>query len=354
MASALIIRQKFIISILMTSHSLGKAPKRPAVVLQTIGPDDVGQRLDNYLLRWAKGVPKSHVYRLIRAGEVRVNKKRAEPTTRLVEGDIVRLPPVRIATPERVQAGQNFARAQQYAAQIPILYEDDVLLIIDKPAGLAVHGGSGIALGVIETLRLTRPELHFLELVHRLDRDTSGVLLLAKRRSALVEMHRQIREGLTDKRYWLLAHGKIETGARVMQLKFPLHKFLLANGERRVRVDAEGLPSHTAVRVTQLFAGEAGALSLAEAQLKTGRTHQIRVHLQRLGHPILGDDKYGLEEEDRRLKSKRLYLHAHLVGFVHPRSGAKMRIESPLPAEFNALLKRLKVEPSSSNPAATP
>ena len=159
----------------MTSISSAKSPIAPTVVLQTIGPDEAGQRLDNFLLRWAKGVPKSHVYRLIRSGEVRVNKKRAEPATRLIEGDIVRLPPVRIATPERVQSGQNAARAQQYAAQMPILYEDEVLLIIDKPAGLAVHGGSGIALGVIETLRLTRPELHFLELVHRLDRDTSGV-----------------------------------------------------------------------------------------------------------------------------------------------------------------------------------
>jgi len=338
----------------MTSISSAKSPLAPTVVLQTIGPDEAGQRLDNFLLRWAKGVPKSHVYRLIRSGEVRVNKKRAEPATRLIEGDIVRLPPVRIATPERVQSGQNAARAQQYAAQMPILYEDEVLLIIDKPAGLAVHGGSGIALGVIETLRLTRPELHFLELVHRLDRDTSGVLLLAKRRSALVEMHRQIREGLTDKRYWLMAHGKIDTDARVMQLKFPLHKYLLANGERRVRVDAEGLPSHTAVRVTQVFEGDAIAISLAEAQLKTGRTHQIRVHLQRIGHPILGDDKYGLEEEDRRLKSKRLYLHAHLVGFIHPRTGAKMRIESPLPAEFNALLKALTIGTVINDKVATP
>jgi 23S rRNA pseudouridine955/2504/2580 synthase len=167
-------------------------------------------------------------------------------------------------------------------------------------------------------------------------------------------MHRQIREGLTDKRYWLMAHGKIDTGARVMQLKFPLHKYLLANGERRVRVDAEGLPSHTAVRVTQVFEGDAIAISLAEAQLKTGRTHQIRVHLQRIGHPILGDDKYGLEEEDRRLKSKRLYLHAHLVGFIHPRTGAKMRIESPLPAEFNALLKALKIGTVINDKVATP
>ena len=318
----------------------------PAVHLQTIGPEEAGQRLDNYLLRWAKGVPKSHVYRIIRSGEVRVNKKRAEPTTRLVEGDVVRVPPVRIAEPAQMAAvntAQTKSRAQGYSDKMPILFEDEALLIVNKPAGLAVHGGSGIALGVIETLRITRPELKFLELVHRLDRDTSGVLLLAKKRSALVELHRQIREGQTDKRYYLLAHGEIEQGAQVMQLKYPLHKYLLANGERRVRVDPDGLPSHTALRVTQVFKREGAAITLAEAQLKTGRTHQIRVHLLKLGHAILGDDKYGFEHQDKLLKSKRLYLHAHLAGFTHPRTGEKMRIESPLPSEFAAMMKTFNV-----------
>lgn len=319
-----------------------KTTAAAAVHLQTIGPEEAGQRLDNYLLRWAKGVPKSHVYRIIRSGEVRVNKKRAEPTTRLVEGDIVRVPPVRIAEPAQMAAvntAQTKSRAQGYSDKMPILYEDEALLIVNKPAGLAVHGGSGIALGVIETLRITRPELKFLELVHRLDRDTSGVLLLAKKRSALVELHRQIREGQTDKRYYLLAHGEITQGAGVMQLKFPLHKYLLANGERRVRVDPDGLPSHTALRVTKTVQRDGIAITLAEAQLKTGRTHQIRVHLQKLGHSILGDDKYGFEDQDKALKSKRLYLHAHLAGFTHPRTGEKMRIESPLPAEFAAMMK---------------
>jgi len=227
---------------------------------------------------------------------------------------------------------------------MPILYEDDALLIVNKPPGLAVHGGSGIALGVIETLRITRPELKFLELVHRLDRDTSGVLLLAKKRSALVELHRQIREGLTDKRYFLLAHGEIEQSAGVMQLKFPLHKYLLPNGERRVRVDSDGIPSHTALRVVKKMKREDAAITLAEAQLKTGRTHQIRVHLQKLGHSILGDDKYGLEDEDKRIKSKRLYLHAHLAGFTHPKTGEKMRIESPLPPEFAAMMKNFELQ----------
>ena len=319
-----------------------KNPLSAMVVLQTIGPEEAGQRLDNYLLRWAKGVPKSHIYRIIRSGEVRVNKKRAEPTTRLTEGDVVRLPPVRIAEPEREASPDSpytQSRARQFSAKMPILFEDEALLIVDKPSGLAVHGGSGIALGVIETLRITRPELKFLELVHRLDRDTSGVLLLAKKRSALVEMHRQIREGLTDKRYYLLAHGEIKQGNQVMQLKFPLHKYLLANGERRVRVDPDGLPSHTALRVSNILQREGATITLAEAQLKTGRTHQIRVHLQRIGHSILGDDKYGFEDEDRRIKSKRLYLHAHMAGFIHPRSGEKMRIESPLPPEFTAMMK---------------
>jgi 23S rRNA pseudouridine955/2504/2580 synthase len=320
--------------------------KTPAAVhLQTIGPEEAGQRLDNYLLRWAKGVPKSHVYRIIRSGEVRVNKKRAEPTTRLIEGDIVRLPPVRIAEPAQmaaVNSAQTKSRAHGYSDKMPILFEDEALLIVDKPPGLAVHGGSGIALGVIETLRITRPELKFLELVHRLDRDTSGVLLLAKKRSALVELHRQIREGQTDKRYYLLAHGEIVQGAQVMQLKYPLHKYLLANGERRVRVDPEGLPSHTALRVAKTMKREDAAITLAEAQLKTGRTHQIRVHLQKLGHAILGDDKYGFEDQDKAIKSKRLYLHAHLAGFTHPRTGEKMRIESPLPAEFEVMMKNFE------------
>jgi 23S rRNA pseudouridine955/2504/2580 synthase len=167
-------------------------------------------------------------------------------------------------------------------------------------------------------------------------------LLLAKKRSALVELHRQIREGQTDKRYYLLAHGEITQGAQVMQLKYPLHKYLLPNGERRVRVDPEGLPSHTALRVSKVLKRDDAVITLAEAQLKTGRTHQIRVHLQKLGHAILGDDKYGFEDLDKFIKSKRLYLHAHLAGFTHPRTGEKMRIESPLPAEFEAMMQNFE------------
>ena len=308
-------------------------------VFETVGPDSAGQRLDNYLLRWAKGVPKSHVYRIIRSGEVRINKKRALPTSRLVEGDIVRLPPTRLAEPPKAGHGISQDKASQLAAKIPVLFEDDYLLIIDKPSGLAVHGGSGVSLGAIELLRKAKPESKFLELVHRLDRDTSGILIFAKKRSALVEMHRQIREGLTDKRYRLLAHGEIVQATGTRQLKFPLLKYLLENGERRVRVDPKGQDSHTNLRVTEILKMDEDAITLAEAQLKTGRTHQIRVHLQKIGHPILGDDKYGLDAEDKRLKVKHLFLHAHLAVFQHPKTQEKMRIEADVPKAFRQWLE---------------
>ena len=324
------------------SVSAKKSSKTPALqaVFETIGQDSAGQRLDNYLLHWAKGVPKSHVYRIIRSGEVRINKKRALPTSRLVEGDIVRLPPTRLAEAPKAGAGISQTKATELAAKIPTLFEDDYLLIIDKPSGLAVHGGSGVSLGAIELLRKARPESKFLELVHRLDRDTSGILIFAKKRSALVEMHRQIREGLTDKRYRLLAHGEISQGTGTAQLKFPLLKYLLENGERRVRVDPKGQVSHTNLRVTEILKSDLGSITLAEAQLKTGRTHQIRVHLQKIGHPILGDDKYGIDDEDKRLKVKHLFLHAHLAVFAHPKTQEKMRIEADVPKAFREWLTR--------------
>lgn len=324
------------------SVSAKESAKTPALqaVFETVDANSAGQRLDNYLLRWAKGVPKSHVYRIIRSGEVRINKKRALPTSRLAEGDIVRLPPTRLAEPPKAGAGISQTKATELAAKIPILFEDEYLLIIDKPSGLAVHGGSGVSLGAIELLRKARPESKFLELVHRLDRDTSGILIFAKKRSALVEMHRQIREGLTDKRYRLLAHGEISQGAGTAQLKFPLLKYLLENGERRVRVDPKGQASHTNLRVTEILKGDLGEVTLAEAQLKTGRTHQIRVHLQKIGHPILGDDKYGIDAEDKRLKVKHLFLHAHLAVFSHPKTQEKMRVEADVPKAFSEWLSR--------------
>jgi len=247
------------------SLSAEKPPRAKALqaIFETIGPDSAGQRLDNYLLRWAKGVPKSHVYRIIRSGEVRINKKRVLPSSRLTEGDIVRLPPTRLAEPSKTGHGISPIKASQLAADIPILLEDEYLLVIDKPSGMAVHGGSGVSLGAIELLRKARPESKFLELVHRLDRDTSGILIFAKKRSALLEMHRQIREGLTDKRYRLLSHGVINI-AGTKQLKYPLLKYLLENGERRVRVDPKGQDSHTNLRVTEIFEKEDAKFTLAE------------------------------------------------------------------------------------------
>jgi 23S rRNA pseudouridine955/2504/2580 synthase len=317
-----------------------EAPKTKvlAAILETVGPDFAGQRLDNYLLRWAKGVPKSHIYRIIRSGEVRINKKRALPSSRLVEGDVVRLPPTRLAEPKKLDRVISEAQAKTLATDIPILFEDEYLLVIDKPSGLAVHGGSGVQLGAIELFRKARPENAFLELVHRLDRDTSGILIMAKKRSALLEMHRQIREGLTDKRYRLIAHGSMDTITGTKQLKFPLLKYVLENGERRVRVDPKGQPSHTNIRVTEIVQHDSASFTLVEAQLKTGRTHQIRVHLQKIGHPILGDDKYGLESSDKELKVKHLFLHAHLAVFSHPKTSEKIRIETNLPKRFHDFL----------------
>jgi 23S rRNA pseudouridine955/2504/2580 synthase len=320
-----------------------KEPSKTKVlgaILETVGPDFAGQRLDNYLLRWAKGVPKSHIYRIIRSGEVRINKKRALPSSRLVEGDVVRLPPTRLAEPKKLDQVISEGQAKTLATDIPILFEDDCLLVINKPSGLAVHGGSGVQLGAIELFRKARPENPFLELAHRLDRDTSGILIMAKKRSALLEMHRQIREGLTDKRYRLITHGAMDAITGTKQLKFPLLKYLLENGERRVRVDPKGQASHTNIRVTELLQGDGASFTLVEAQLKTGRTHQIRVHLQKIGHPILGDDKYGLESGDKKLKVKQLFLHAHLAVFSHPKTLEKMRIEADLPKRFHDFLKQ--------------
>jgi 23S rRNA pseudouridine955/2504/2580 synthase len=305
-----------------------------AVSLITISEEEQGQRLDNFLLKWAKGVPKSHIYRIIRSGEVRVNKKRALVTTRIAQGDQLRIPPIRVAQPEVVEnsAQQQFS-ADKIAENMPILYEDAQLLIVNKPSGLAVHGGSGVSLGLIEALRIARPELAFLELVHRLDRDTSGILMLAKKRSALVKMHEAIRGGQFDKRYILVAHGGFSQGMGHVNLQYPLHKYLLPNGERRVKVAPHGQPSFTVLKFLgpSIFAGA----FVAEAILKTGRTHQIRVHLEHIGHPILGDDKYGVHELDKKVGVKRLMLHAFRLVFKHPLTEEKIQIQAPLPIGFS-------------------
>ncbi len=300
---------------------------KDSVTRETIGEDSAGQRIDNYLMRQLKGVPKSHVYRILRSGEVRVNSGRVGPEYRLQLEDLVRIPPVRVAVKKAVAPGPAFTP--------DVLFEDEALLIIDKQAGMAVHGGSGVSFGVIEALRQGRPEGAFLELVHRLDRETSGVLMLAKKRAALVELHRQLQAGETDKRYYALVKGKWRERKQVVDL--PLRKFVATSGERRVSAGS----GDEAVTVFRLQRG-AGPYSLLEAELKTGRTHQIRVHLAHLGFPILGDDKYGdftLNKTLAKLGLKRMFLHAHRLTIRHPLSGEKVTVESPLPPELQQFLE---------------
>ncbi|RZI40174.1 23S rRNA pseudouridine(955/2504/2580) synthase RluC [Herbaspirillum sp. HC18] len=314
----------------------GQSSGVPAQVrLVTISEEEADQRIDNFLLRICKGVPKSHIYRVLRSGEVRVNKGRIDQTYRLREGDVVRIPPVRVAE----KANQTVP-----GAEFRILLEDNHLLVIDKPAGVAVHGGSGVSYGVIEQLRAARPQAKFLELVHRLDRETSGILLLAKKRSALTDLHEQIREGQLDKRYLALVHGDWRNGRQ--HVKLPLFKYSTPDGERRVRVQSDGMPSHTIFNLVKRY----GAFALVEAELKTGRTHQIRVHLASSGFPIAGDDKYGdftlnkaLQKADGdRIALKRMFLHAYRITFRHPDTGSPVTLEAPLPQECALFLKSLE------------
>jgi 23S rRNA pseudouridine955/2504/2580 synthase len=296
--------------------------------------EEAGQRLDNFLFRMAKGVPKTHIYRIIRSGEVRINKKRAEASQKIMEGDVLRIPPMRVSD---VKKPINDFISKKMSDEVGILYEDDSILVVNKPSGIAVHGGSGVSLGLIEAMRAQRPDAKFLELVHRLDRDTSGILMLAKKRSALVHLHEQIREGKMEKRYLLVVHGALPVSDKSIPLKYPLLKYLLPNGERRVKVSADGgQASHTNIRVKGVY--HDGLCSLVEAQLKTGRTHQIRVHLQTYGHPILGDDKYGDQHLDKVLRPKRLLLHAKYLAFVHPKTEEKMIFEAPLPDAFEKFI----------------
>lgn len=305
-----------------------------SVALVTIGEDGAGQRIDNYLLKLLKGVPKSHIYRILRKGEVRANKKRVDATYRLEMGDVVRIPPVQTA-----RRDSPLPMGSVVAKMAPlVLFEDSALLVVNKPSGMAVHGGSGISRGVIEQMRLERPELKFLELVHRLDRETSGVLLLAKKRSALVALHEALREGAMDKFYFALVRGVWPEARR--HVKLPLHKYLTPEGERRVSVRQDGQPSHTIFTLKRAWDG----FSLLEAELKTGRTHQIRVHLAHLGFPIAGDDKYGDFPWNRELQHqglKRMFLHAHKAVIRHPLTGERLALEAPLPEELQGFLARL-------------
>lgn len=319
------------------------APPAPSVRLVTVDERSTGQRLDNFLLRELKGVPKTHVYRIIRSGEVRVDKARASADTRLEEGQVVRVPPVRVA-----DAPDEAAVAAVPAREFPVLFEDEQLLVIDKPAGVAVHGGSGVSFGVIEQLRRARPQAKFLELVHRLDKETSGLLLLAKKRSALTALQDQFRQRETGKTYAALVIG--DWPARKKVIDVALHKYLTAEGERRVRAvpgdDEDGRRSISLVRVAARYAG----FSLLDVTIKTGRTHQIRVHLSHEGHPIVGDEKYGDFALNKALAAgravagarfDRMFLHARRLAFDHPVSGARIELEAPLPPECETLLAQL-------------
>ena len=302
----------------MNDLSKAAPPKAKWLV---VGEEGEAQRIDNFLLRELKGVPKSHVYRVLRSGEVRVNSGRVKPDYRLRIGDKVRIPPMRVGEKQTLKLRP---------LELPIKYEDDALLVVDKPSGVAVHGGSGVSFGVIESLRAARPQAKFLELAHRLDRDTSGLLILCKKRSALVELHRMLREGEVGKVYLAVVKG---VAKKSLELRESLHKYVTASGERRVAVQADGVKALTKTRTLK----DDGEFSLLEVQLLTGRTHQIRVHLAHAGHPIVGDDKYGDFALNRELK-QRLLLHAARLAFRHPITGESMKLESPLPAEMKAFV----------------
>ena len=302
----------------------------PAVKWLVVDEESAGQRLDNFLMRHLKGVPKTHVYRIIRSGEVRINKGRCSADSRVEAGDEIRVPPVRISD-KVLEKATRPAPAREF----PPLLEDEYLLAIDKPAGVAVHGGSGVSFGVIEQLRQARPQARLLELVHRLDRETSGILLVAKKRSALKHLQDQFRERETGKTYLALVQG--DWPARLKVIDQPLHKYLLPDGERRVKVttpeDPDGMRSITLVKVAQRLQG----CTLLEVTIKTGRTHQIRVHLASNGHPIAGDDKYGDFEWNKALHKqglKRMFLHAWRLQFTHPATGERVALQAELPPEL--------------------
>lgn len=322
------------------AHSDISSATSPAVEVKwlTVDEESAGQRLDNFLIRHLKGVPKTHVYRIIRSGEVRVNKGRASADTRIETGDVVRLPPVRISD----KVAEKAARPAP-GREFPLLLEDDALMAIDKPSGVAVHGGSGVSFGVIEQLRQARPLAKLLELVHRLDRETSGILLVAKKRSALKHLQDQFRERETGKTYLALVQGSWPEKLKVIDSA--LHKFLLPDGERRVKVtsneDPDGMRSITLVKVAERLVG----CTLLEVTIKTGRTHQIRVHLASQGHPIAGDDKYGDFEWNKVLQKqglKRMFLHAWRLQFSHPATGKRVELKSSLPSELQLYVNHAK------------
>jgi 23S rRNA pseudouridine955/2504/2580 synthase len=319
----------------MTSQEPETSPK---VQFVDITPERAGQRIDNFLITFLKGVPKTRIYRMLRKGEVRVNKGRIKATYRLTVGDSVRIPPVRVAEKgDKVPVGDKVLRR----IEASILREEKGFLILNKPSGIAVHGGSGVSYGVIEALRALRPEAPFLELVHRLDRDTSGCLIIAKRRSVLRELHRLLREDGMDKRYLALLKGAWQGGVR--RVDVPLLKNTLRSGERMVKVAPEGKPALSLFRPITIY----GQATLAEVELKTGRTHQIRVHAAHMGHPIAGDEKYGDEAFNREMREQgltRLFLHARSLAFRLPGIDEEIRVTAPLDPALERLLDRLEKE----------
>lgn len=307
--------------------------RKTAARLVTVDADSAGRRLDNFLLAELRGLPRARIYRMIRKGEVRINKGRCKPTSRLAAGDVVRIPPVHglqtdapAHVPERRKVNWICAR---------ILHEDERLLVLDKPAGLAVHGGSGVSLGAIELLRAARPDCPYLELVHRLDRATSGVLLVAKKRSALRDLHQQLRDGSIGKFYVALLCGEWQGDEREVNL--PLLVEHRQGGERHVRTGADGKPACTRFLPQRRFANAV----LCNVELLTGRTHQIRVHAAAIGHPVAGDERYG-DTETTPPGLQRLFLHAARLELLHPGSGERVTYTAPLPEALTAVLARLE------------
>ncbi|MCG9730714.1 MULTISPECIES: 23S rRNA pseudouridine(955/2504/2580) synthase RluC [unclassified Shewanella] len=313
-------------------------PVKAQVQMVTIDEDHVGQRIDNFLLTKLKGVPKSMIYRIVRKGEVRVNKKRIKPEYKLADGDVVRVPPVRVSESEG-RPGPSAKLTKVSQLEDRILYEDKFLIVLNKPSGIAVHGGSGVEFGVIEAMRSLRTQQKFLELVHRLDKETSGVLLIAKKRSALKHLHDQLRYKKMQKDYVALVRGEWQSHDKV--IKAPLLKLTLKSGERIVRVNKEGKESETRFKILQRYSDS----TLVQASPVTGRTHQIRVHCQHTGHPIACDDKYSEQKFDDSMRERglnRLFLHAAQLKFTHPDTEEVMQVKAPLDTILESTLKKLK------------
>lgn len=303
----------------------------------TVSEETATQRIDNFLITQLKGVPKSLIYRILRKGEVRVNKKRVKPEYKLQINDEIRIPPVRVAERTKPEISPKLLKVA--ALEASIIYEDDCILAINKPSGIAVHGGSGVSFGVIEGLRALRPQAKFLELVHRIDRETSGILLIAKKRSTLKSLHEQLRLKQMQKNYLALVKGNWPSECKVVQA--PLFKNVLKSGERIVKVNSEGKASETRFKVEERF----DFATLIKASPVTGRTHQIRVHTQYVNHPIAFDDRYGDKAFDALLADthlNRLFLHAASVKFIHPKTEQEMQLQAPIDAALQSCLTQLR------------